>query len=374
MRHVLQGELSPGIRNKQLEVLEKKYQGSSLPPHRAATIIQTAWREHALRTQFRRMLDLAKSVENVRMSGVENSGHETDTGSTGAAARHIQSRRHMRRHNAGHMAVKRSTSLRDHHRRSGSWSGGFQPIDKPEEEEQHDQCHDNTNNNNVENKESSGQRLRPSNSWTESRPQTAADVQNKLNETRDTSPQSSPVPPCPPLRGRDFYPDQEPVYSFARDSVYCSVRRPRRMPPRPPQRTVSFLGQEPTPHHMGHLVSTSALPTSSDLMSRPGLSSVSDSRLPGITRPDPARTLSTCHLPAPATCHVSHNRTHSTPACHNAAHKKASPLPPPPYVPPPSVQHRDPNEPLPPPPAPVEIMETRQAPCDSVSSIDSGFR
>ena len=66
--------------------------------------------------------------------------------------------------------------------------------------------------------------------------------------------------------------------------------------------------------------------------------------------------------------HVSHSRSQSSPC-----HSKVSPLPPPPYVPPPSVHHRDPNEPLPPPP---ELVTSNRPgpPSDSVSSIDSGFR
>ena len=165
--------------------------------------------------------------------------------------------------------------------------------------------------------------LKPSNSWTErGRPQTAADLQNVLNQSRDqsrSSPQGSPVPPCPPLRGEEFYPEQEPVYSLARDSLYCSVRRPRRLPPRPPQRTVSFLGPQPPP---------SRPPLTRDLVSDSSLGRV-------VTR------------------------------------QKVSPLPPPPYAPPPRVHHRDPNEPLPAPPAEAGLD---RPPCDSVSSIDSGFR
>ena len=342
-----------------------RYHGSKTA-HQAATVIQTAWRDYVLRTKFTRMVNLAKSVENVSLSQrlslmeIDNDNIKDDASNISPAARHIQSRRHLRRHNGGHM-VKRSTSLKDH-RRSGSWSGGFQPIDIDQEQMPCD-CEDVKQTQ-------GGQRLKPSNSWTESRPQTAADLQNKLNIARDfprdLSPGSSPVPPCPPLRGRDFYPDQEPVYSFARDSVYCSVRRPRRMPPRPPQRTVSFLGQE---QHMSHVAPVSALPP--ELITnhqRP--ISVSDSSLPrpGPPVPEHMRTVSTCHV-----AQVSHNRTQSSPACHNQSHKKISPLPPPPYVPPPSVQHRDPNEPLPPPPPSVDPTLDRP-PCDSVSSIDSGFR
>ena len=368
-----------------------RYQGSKVA-HQAASIIQAAWREYVLRKKFHRMVDLAKSVENISLTRRLSVLESEDTKevcvdnvdiSKSPAARHIQSRR-MRRHNGGQL-VKRSTSLRDH-RRSGSWSGGFQPIEDPTPAQSSGDdpcgCGDEHDQGGPNGGQESSHRLRPSNSWTGSRdlrPQTAADLQNKLNSARDldtrhrdVSPSrvSSPVPPCPPLRGRDFYPEQEPIYSFARDSVYCSVRRPRRLPPRPPQRTVSFLGQD------GQMTSMTTSPASAvpgDLLvphQRP--ISVSDSSLP---RQDHMRTISTCQLPVPNTCHVSHNRSQSSPVCHNESHKKISPLPPPPYVPPPSVHNRDPNEPLPPPPPSVEIdSRDNRPPCDSVSSIDSGFR
>ena len=252
----------------------------------------------------------------------------------------------MRRQQGGRM-IQRSTSLRDH-RRSGSWSGEMM-----EDTEVIRVASNEASNNN---------RLKPSNSWTESRSlRTAADLQNKINSTREVSPTCSPVPPCPPLRGRDFYPDQEPLYTcipgqtrgpLTRDSVYCSVRRPRRLPPRVPQRTVSFLGQEP-----GHVPHVTPPPPSQHVSSDPRPISISESNLPR----DPSRTVSTSSMPR----HVSHSRSQSSPC-----HSKVSPLPPPPYVPPPSVHHRDPNEPLPPPPE----LDTRGPPSDSVSSIDSGFR
>ena len=271
------------------------------------------------------MVDIAKSMENISNRRVslldpepeltEVEGEVRQQSGQSPAARHINSRR-MRRQNAG---LKRSNSLKDH-RRSGSWSG-FEPIERPEETPC--VCGEEEERRQVERVERAG--LKPSNSWTErGRPGTGAELQNLMNHSRDqslSSPRSSPVPPCPPLRGEEFYPEQEPIYSLARDSLYCSVRRPRRLdrrlPPRPPQRTVSFLGQGPP-------------------AARPGLRDlVSDSCLP---RP---------------------------------GHQKVSPLPPPPYVPPPSVQTRDQNEPLPPPPTEAGLD---RPPCDSVSSIDSGFR
>ena len=367
---MLQGELSPELRDRQLELLERRYQGARLPVHRAAAIIQTAWREHVLRTKFRRMVELAKSVENMSVAVTRLSGEAGDSvrsvaSAEGAAARHIQSRRHMRRQQGGRM-IQRSTSLRDH-RRSGSWSGGVEILEDADSE---------TREVTEVTRSGGSNRLKPSNSWTETRTlRTAADLQNKLNSardlsTRDVSPTCSPVPPCPPLRGRDFYPDQEPLYTvipgptrgpLARDSVYCSVRRPRRMPPRVPQRTVSFLGQEgghaphvPPPSQHVSLDARELAPHQRPI-------SISESNLPR----DPARhvSLSTSAVPR----HVSHSRSQSSPC-----HSKVSPLPPPPYVPPPSVHHRDPNEPLPPPP---ELDPGLPGPpSDSVSSIDSGFR
>ena len=372
------------------------------------------------------MVDLAKSVENIssrRLSmleplpafdgeievnvdsgdivtkGLESGEAELVTSMNNLthspAARHINSRR-MKRQNG--LLVKRSNSLKDH-RRSGSWSG-FEPIDRPDEipchcggKPQRRSSGDRRPENECENYNS----LKPSNSWSENtrvnevscdrtagrRPQTAADLQNMMNQAKDISlsphknclppsPQASPVPPCPPLRGEDFYPDQEPLH-FARDSLYCSVRRPRRLPPRPPQRTVSFLATEP-------LARVSALPKDL-IISHQRPISVSDSNLPPPTQTDShVRTTSLGGQNYIQHEISSHNRSFSSPdsrhplyesrqaQCNN--HQKRSPLPPPPYVPPPTI-HRDPNEPLPPPP--TEIVLERP-PCDSVSSIDSGFR
>ena len=357
--------------------MERRYQGSRVA-HAAATVIQSAWRDHVLRRRLRRMVSLAQSVENIalgrRLSGLELDqapppGEVTAAAEAGCspAARHIQSRRHLRRHNGGHMAVTRSASLRDH-RRSGSWSGGFQPIDTadrhtpelPDPAEAAAPPQPEPRNT-----------LKPSNSWSETsgrpqpRPRTAAELQNCLNTARDLatadtadrrpledSVSCSPVPPCPPLRGRHFYPEEPGWFprpaAAMRDSVYCSVRRPRRLPPRVPQRTVSFLGQEPAAP-AAQVTSLTSLPRELDSLytSRAAPASVSASCLAAVSA-------------------VSHARTQSTPC---PGHTKVSPLPPPPYVSPPSVQHRDPNEPLPPPPE----LET-VPPCDSSSSIDSGFR
>ena len=308
-------------------MLEARY-GGRYTANKAATIIQRAWRDFNLRSQFSRVLDLAKSVE--RMGGKRQSlfceeddmtevEMNVDSGTVlpanlTPAARHIHRRKGRR---SG--GVSRSSSLKDH-RRSGSW-GGFEPIEKPY---QFDEPAD-------------------------PRPQTVADLQNKMNQARESpipppSPSASPVPPCPPLRGEDFYPDHEPVY-LTRDSLYCSVRRPRRLPPRPPQRTVSFLAEAatPPPQVYGHVsISDSALPRpvrESHMHSRP------------TSSPDPAALLE------------SRRRQGSS----SLGKEKRSPLPPPPYIPPPNIR----EEPLPPPPA--ELVSERP-PCDSVSSIDSGFR
>eukprot|EP00090_Calanus_glacialis_P005568 TRINITY_DN14312_c0_g1_i1.p1 TRINITY_DN14312_c0_g1~~TRINITY_DN14312_c0_g1_i1.p1 ORF type:complete len:1088 (-),score=142.80 TRINITY_DN14312_c0_g1_i1:193-3075(-) len=429
-----QGELCPELKEKQLEVLENRYRGTVVA-NRAATVIQRAWREYILKTKFSRMVDLAKSVENISsrrlslleplpafdgevevnvdsgdiiLNGLESSEEELAMGMNelthSPAARHINSRR-MKRQNG---LVKRSNSLTDH-RRSGSFSG-FEPIDRPDKIPCHcggkpqrrssgDRGPENGNECETYNS------LKPSNSWSENtrfnevssentrgrRPQTAADLQNMMNQAKDISlsphknclppsPQASPVPPCPPLRGEDFYPEQEPLY-FARDSLYCSVRRPRRLPPRPPQRSVSFLATEPPAR-------LSALPKDL-IISHQRPISVSDSSLP---HPEGRNNLITNNQ---TDTHVrttsmggqnfiqheisSHNRSFSSPDPHPIyesrqaqcnMHQKRSPLPPPPYVPPPTI-HRDPNEPLPPPPTEIVI---ERPPCDSVSSIDSGFR
>jgi len=428
-----QGELCPELKEKQLEVLENRYHGTVVA-NRAATVIQRAWREYILKTKFHRMVDLAKSVENVSskrlslleplpafdgevevnvdsgdviLNGLESSEEELVMGmntlSHSPAARHINSRR-MKRQNG---LVKRSNSLKDH-RRSGSWSG-FEPIDRPDEIPCHCGGKPQRHSSGDRRLENGGEcetycSLKPSNSWSEHsrinevsseirgrRPQTAADLQNMMNQAKDISlsphktglppsPQASPVPPCPPLRGEDFYPDQEPIY-FARDSLYCSVRRPRRLPPRPPQRTVSFLAAEP-------VARPNAVPK--DLITshqRP--ISVSDSSLPHpegrnhlVVNNQTENHIRTTSLGGPNFIQheiSSHNRSFSSPDPHPIyqsrqaqcnMHQKRSPLPPPPYVPPPTI-HRDLNEPLPPPPTEIVI---ERPPCDSVSSIDSGFR
>ena len=244
--------------------------------------------------------------------------------------------------------MRRSTSLREH-RRSGSWSG-FEPIERPPVEP----CHCGGSPTNTEEKPFNSLAEVPSNQ----RPNTAADLQNLMNAAREaprpvvTSPTASPVPPCPPLRGEDFYPEQENI-GFGRDSLYCSVRRPRRLPPRPPQRTVSFLASE----------STARL--------NPGMPTTTSQHRPSIS----ASCLPSHHprglsLPVPTEV-TSHNRSFSSPDAQPLYQslQKRSPLPPPPYVPPPTMQRSSPNEPLPPPPEHIE-----RPPCDSVSSIDSGFR
>ena len=359
---IFQGEYCPEILQRQMQVLENRY-GGRYKSHRAATVIQSYWREYILRSKFSRVLNLAKTIENssfrrrsifaetddLHISEVEinvDSGDvvqgQNDLGLS-PAARHINNRRRG--------TVNRSSSLRDH-RRSGSWSG-FEPIERPGEKpcfcgrEEHD--------NKVEHaRSSSGQDLGSS-----TRPRTAADLQNKMNQSRDetrqfyrppASPSGSPVPPCPPLRGEDFYPDPEPVY-LARDSLYCSVRRPRRLPPRPPQRTVSFLGSEQQTSPESRLIT------------------LSDSILPRANPVNPSCESRVVEQNL-------HLRSISSPAqgvckapMRNESSAKCSPLPPPPYIPPPHINNG--SEPLPPPP--TEMLLPR-LPCDSVSSIDSGFR
>ena len=356
--------MCPELVQRQLEVLENRYRGSQVA-NRAATIIQRAWREYSLRCQFLRMVTLAKSVENVSKEGKRLSMLEpmvggsslevevnVDSGDvtltiepedpvTSPSSRQISNRK-------GKRQMRRSTSLREH-RRSGSWSG-FEPIERPPVEP----CHCGGSPTNTEEKPFNSLAEVPSNQ----RPNTAADLQNLMNAAREaprpvvTSPTASPVPPCPPLRGEDFYPEQDNI-GFGRDSLYCSVRRPRRLPPRPPQRTVSFLASE----------STSRL--------NPGMPTTTSQQRPSIS----ASCLPSHHprglsLPVPTEV-TSHNRSFSSPDAQPLYQslQKRSPLPPPPYVPPPTMQRSSPNEPLPPPPEHIE-----RPPCDSVSSIDSGFR
>ena len=354
-------------------MLESRY-GGRYTAHRAATVIQRAWRQYILSLQFSKMLHMAKSVENVSSrrrslfvgedADLSNSEVELNMAayedmsmapSSSPAARHINNRKISSGKKP--IAVARSSSL-NNHRRSGSWSG-FEPIDRSE-----DPC-DYKNEEHIVNNTS----VNSSN-----RPKTAIELQNKLNQAKDentranisygpSSPTTSPVPPCPPLKGLDFYPENpEPAY-LARDSLYCSVRRPRRMPPRPPQRTVSFLAesqQHIDPVHRPISISDSVLP-------RPGPDTHRYvSRVPelpvqhersGVSSPDGAMCSASNHV------QLRNSRTGSK-----------SSLPPPPYIPPPalltnksSVNKQHSNKDL---AGPVPD----RLPCDSVSSIDSGFR
>ena len=364
---MFQGEFCPEIVSRHQEVLESRY-GGRFTAHRAATIIQRAYRCYQLNQQFSAALSLARSedttsrrrsifAEDLEVSMAVN----VDSGDvvTSAAARHINNRRRV--------GLGRTASLRDH-RRSGSWSG-FEPIERPEEVPKPSPCHCGKQENIktssiiVNKPEHRGEDRSDS-----VRPQTAADLQNKMNQARDErllvlppSPTSSPVPPCPPLRGEGFY---EPAY-LSRDSLYCSVRRPRRLPPRPPQRTVSFLA-EPAAYNQANLrpqsVSDSTLPQGSNLPqddqtydSCSSLRSITEQPIPthlrSMSSPDPSIYVQPSSLQPPMRNMVS----------------KRSPLPPPPYIPPPGVR----DEPLPPPPS--DLVLDRK-PCDSVSSIDSGFR
>merc|ERR1711971_1049343 len=381
-----QGELCPELVQKQLELLENRYRGSQVA-NRAATIIQRAWREYSLRCQFLRMVLLAKSVENVSKEGKRLSMLEpmaagsslevevnVDSGDvtltmepeepsvTSPASRHISSRK-------GKRQMRRSTSLREH-RRSGSWSG-FEPIERPPVEP----CLCGTGSPTDSDE-------KPSNSWNEvvvgQRPKTAADLQNLMNAAREAptrpvvaSPTASPVPPCPPLRGEDFYPAEQESIGFGRDSMYCSVRRPRRLPPRPPQRTNSFLASDT--HKL------SSLPPF-----QPTFHSDSSLRRPSPVFPHPVHDTHTRTASSPVnnTQHedpASHGRSYSDPdtqplyetryselqqqqPVYESRKHEVQPiyesrrkqivsmaLPPPPYVPPPTL--RNPSEPLPPPPS-----------------------
>ncbi len=366
---MFQGEIGPEIQERQMQVLEARY-GGRYTAHRAATIIQRAWRQYVLSLQFSKMLRMAKSVENVSNgqgkrrslfvsddpdltnSEIElNINYDDISNSNSPAARHINSRKGGKKP----VPVHRSSSLKDH-RRSGSWSG-FEPIERNQE----DGCPCKNDSHTEHN--------------SPGRPTTAVDIQNKLNQAKDESskqantsfgppsPVTSPVPPCPPLKGLDFYPDHpmaEPAY-LARDSLYCSVRRPRRMPPRPPQRTVSFLAESQQLNGGEHVhrpisISDSVLP-------RPGMDRYV-SRVPEL----PVQH----EISSPDHCTTNHHHVQMR----NKQLSKSSLPPPPPYIPPPSLTTPrgggvDGGK-----PAKSHLNKDlgERLPCDSVSSIDSGFR
>lgn len=373
----VQGQFCPEIVSRHQEVLEARY-GGRFVAHRAAAVIQRAFRSYRLRAQFTAALSLARSEDtnSLRRRSILLSddfeaagGYEVaaEFALTSAAARHINNRRRQP------PVLNRSSSLRDH-RRSGSWSGGFEPI-LPEDEAK------------CELPERAVVTADASSALTQrQRPQTAADLQNQMNQARDErllvlppSPAASPVPPCPPLRGEGFY---EPSY-LSRDSLYCSVRRPRRLPPRPPARTVSFLGEA-----VGTVCGQAAAQTLSDSsLPRPQPTYDSCSSLRSAAGSDqenqqqlyqqpPEHSRRSLPPPEEDIYVQPSNLIPLAPARPVVAQplgrngglaSKRSPLPPPPYIPPPGVR----DEPLPPPPTDLGL---ERKPCDSVSSIDSGFR
>ena len=176
-----------------------------------------------------------------------------------------------------------------------------------------------------------------------------------------TSPCSSPVPPpCPPLKG------------FYHADIYGGKTQEFRKPsvaPRPPQRTVSFLEQQRLPQKI-----------------------VSKQQEPIYGVNFHARTMS-CVEYGEQTSPLDHSRSNSSPAPLSPPiglvpppvppsdhviidieeDKTDLPLPPPPYISPPASRA---SPPLPPPP-PQKAPDQNRQHCDSsssTSSIDSGFR
>ncbi len=203
----------------------------------------------------------------------------------------------------------------------------------------------------------------------------------------------APPGPCPPLRGEGFYPQsimapaageatfwhQEPLYTSA--AAPPDWRRRANPPPRPPQRTVSFLAGDTLPRKVGQidLAHLDAQPQHQQFQSV-----YSDSNLYG-----------TAYLPT-AELSSQHNRSNSSPAPLpnpparlevQVDLRTDSPLPPPPYISPPphrssggqksATRSTDDDLPLPPPPPPLQPEQpSSPTQCESVSSsssVDSGY-
>ncbi|TRY73448.1 hypothetical protein TCAL_11335 [Tigriopus californicus] len=209
------------------------------------------------------------------------------------------------------------------------------------------------------------------------------------------------VPPCPPLRGEEFYNIPEHIDNqmyVTRDSLYSNDVSFHQERPRPPQRTVSFLAHETLPRKISFLKERELClrMTQKSEPSRqydPRLQIHSDTNL---YRHEPASDLlqeryfhyagQPCQSGASTTdqglIDQQHTRSFSSPApipsyskdaqsplLHppEATRRTESPLPPPPYMSPPA--HRSPPDlPLPSPP-PVEIEMPPPAAVPSMVAI-----
>jgi len=179
-------------------------------------------------------------------------------------------------------------------------------------------------------------------------------------------------PPCPPLRGEVLY-TQEPVY-VTRDALYAQDEPiGGTMRPRPPQRTVSFLTGNTLPRKVSFLHRQEQQQLLREQTQHARI--CSDGEL---------------HSPKSLACRFKESHQHERSNSSPTTLASDLPLPPPPYVPPPSHggpgagavdRPQDSPDSLPPPP-PELMRENAQQPaplrppCDSASSsssVDSGY-
>lgn len=189
----------------------------------------------------------------------------------------------------------------------------------------------------------------------------------------------SVVPPCPPLRGEEFYKMTEQTKN---QTSLSKSRSSHNEPPRPPQRTVSFLAHDNLPRklsflrereqsldvtpksevtyqydprHQIHIDSNLCLSelSSNHLHDRCAhyLYLKSPSRTPNNDSKKNLKHQRSFSSPVPVQNYSIGTATNESAIIQDVTRETESPLPPPPYVPPPS--HRPPPDfPLPPPPPP----------------------
>ncbi len=244
--------------------------------------------------------------------------------------------------------------------------------------------------------------------------------ESKSRDDLDLPP--SPVPPCPPLRGEVIYARGMAANNHAEDPIYVTKdelyhhqqQQPYHCntlpPPRPPQRTVSFLAGNTLPRKLSHMRQSDINVARRDAHYR----IYSDSDLHQTNNNNVQQQQRVPHVSSVTTTVVDgmHCRSYSSPAPLSTSQQQQQqltvqvadtsgdssdiPLPPPPYVSPPEHRVRLagsqdifnainqlppppkddlPSPPLPPPP-PAQVMPKPRPPCDSASSsssIDSGY-
>ena len=296
----------------------------NLVENTAATIIQRAWRAHRLQGQFSQLLNLSRSPRKFKQSPQHSPEKLDELLLHAAAGLPTFSGSPCKGPSMRHIKNRRA-------------------IPRPEICESQDGY------------------LRRTKSLRINRQKRMVEINRHMDDMDLSVP-----PPCPPLKGQYFDDDE----------------RIRKMAPRPPQRTVSFLVHDRLPRKLG--------PLPSPPIEEEATYGVRE-LLYGTTTNSHARSMS-CQEAQCQQRNPSHNRSFSSPAPLSPPLSLVPPplspmdhvvidieddvsefpLPPPPYISPPPQRS---SPPLPPPP-PL-IPETTTTPCDSsssTSSIDSGFR